>query len=601
MGKQIGHFSPLTRASLTTALRSCAMFAVVALGISSSGPGRAAGDSTGQGQAKPTAAMTPAEVQQRELWRKSMIAKPRPGKGCFAATYPGTTWHAAPCAPPQARRVQLPYRGGGTRRQTTGNGLDMSAQVTTPMTQAEGSFDSVSTTGEQDSTGYADSFGLQLNTDFFSTVACDSSPSPANCLGWEQFVFGSGPYFGNDALAYIQYWMLDYGPTGTTCPAPHHTGTCNGYVYSDGWCEVPAGNTVQCVVNSENNIYAGAAIPATSLAEMKVTGTAATGGGTDQICTTVGSTVQCANGNNYFPDLETQWQLAEFNVFGPCCGYGAEFNPNTTLVVRTSVDNGSNAGPGCAYEGFTAEYTNLSFFATSGTPANSGVPSLVFTESNSGTPPSQTCALAVSIGESLLTVTKSGPGTGTVTSSPAGIVCGATCSSSFSTGSLVTLSAVPGGGYTFTGWSGGGCSGTGTCTLTLNANTTVTATFGNGNPVPSLTSISPTQVIAGGPSFTLTVIGSNFLAGPSLVEINGGARNTTYVSSTVMTATILASDIATVGTPSITVFTFSPGGGASGAIGLNVKPPPIYVPIPPPPPPPSRPPLVPEPGPISPN
>ena len=32
-------------------------------------------------------------------------------------------------------------------------------------------------------------------------------------------------------------------------------------------------------------------------------------------------------------------------------------------------------------------------------------------------------------------------------------------------------------GSTFTGWSGGGCSGTGTCTVTVSAATTVTATF----------------------------------------------------------------------------------------------------------------------------
>ncbi len=76
-----------------------------------------------------------------------------------------------------------------------------------------------------------------------------------------------------------------------------------------------------------------------------------------------------------------------------------------------------------------------------------------------------------------LTVSKSGTGTGTVTSAPAGINCGATCSASFNSGTVVTLTAAPAAGSTFDGWSGGGCTGISTCVVTLSAATTVTATF----------------------------------------------------------------------------------------------------------------------------
>ncbi len=77
-----------------------------------------------------------------------------------------------------------------------------------------------------------------------------------------------------------------------------------------------------------------------------------------------------------------------------------------------------------------------------------------------------------------LTVNKAGTGSGTVTSSPAGINCGATCGPvSFALNTVVTLTAAPAGGSAFTGWSGGGCSGTGTCVVTLSVATTVTATF----------------------------------------------------------------------------------------------------------------------------
>jgi hypothetical protein len=76
-----------------------------------------------------------------------------------------------------------------------------------------------------------------------------------------------------------------------------------------------------------------------------------------------------------------------------------------------------------------------------------------------------------------LTVNKPGSGTGTVSSSPAGINCGPTCSASYDSGTIVTLTASVASGSIFDGWSGGGCSGTGNCVVAVNAATTVTATF----------------------------------------------------------------------------------------------------------------------------
>ena len=75
-----------------------------------------------------------------------------------------------------------------------------------------------------------------------------------------------------------------------------------------------------------------------------------------------------------------------------------------------------------------------------------------------------------------LAVTKSGTGSGTVSSSPAGIDCGATCSGTFSSGTKVALTATPASGSTFAGWSGA-CTGTGTCTVSMDAAKSVTATF----------------------------------------------------------------------------------------------------------------------------
>lgn len=132
----------------------------------------------------------------------------------------------------------------------------------------------------------------------------------------------------------------------------------------------------------------------------------------------------------------------------------------------------------------------------------------------------------------LLTVQKAGNGSGSVSSSPSGIDCGTTCTSSFNDGTPVTLTATPQAGSTFTGWSGGGCSGTGTCKLTVTADTTVTPTFAaassyaltvskSGNGSGSVAS-SPSGIncgpacshhYPGGTSVTLTAFaasGSNF-------------------------------------------------------------------------------------------
>ena len=73
-----------------------------------------------------------------------------------------------------------------------------------------------------------------------------------------------------------------------------------------------------------------------------------------------------------------------------------------------------------------------------------------------------------------LQVSKSG--TGTVTSSPAGINCGIDCSEAYASGTNVTLTATPGTGYNFAGWAGD-CSGTGACTVAMNSYKSVIANF----------------------------------------------------------------------------------------------------------------------------
>jgi len=87
----------------------------------------------------------------------------------------------------------------------------------------------------------------------------------------------------------------------------------------------------------------------------------------------------------------------------------------------------------------------------------------------------------------LLTVTKSGSGSGTVTSNPTGINCGSTCSKAFPASPAVVLTAAASGGSTFTSWTGCDSTSGNTCTVAMSAAKTVNAVFTAAVPCYALT------------------------------------------------------------------------------------------------------------------
>jgi hypothetical protein len=108
-------------------------------------------------------------------------------------------------------------------------------------------------------------------------------------------------------------------------------------------------------------------------------------------------------------------------------------------------------------------------------------------------------------------VERNGTGTGTVTSSPTGIDCGAACSGTYAAGSVVTLSASPASGSSFAGWSGD-CSGTDACTLTMSATRSVQAQFdavSEPTPTPTPTTAGVTTTMVTPPTAELGSTGAS--------------------------------------------------------------------------------------------
>jgi hypothetical protein len=95
-------------------------------------------------------------------------------------------------------------------------------------------------------------------------------------------------------------------------------------------------------------------------------------------------------------------------------------------------------------------------------------------------------------------------------------------------------------------------------------------TFTVGNPLPSVTAVTPNSVAADSASLTITVSGSGFIT-PSVIEWNNAALSTTFVSSTSLTAQVPSSELASEGAAYVAVQNPAPGGGTSGTLTFTIK------------------------------
>jgi hypothetical protein len=288
---------------------------------------------TAFGSDDPDAGTPPSPAE----WHKTMIQTPPGRHGCFEVKHPNTAWQEVPCAPAvDLRPIGVPPtvpRPSVVHSGTPAPGLSaMGAGTASPgpllvgggvsgfvvsvaypddtLAFAQGYFPQVSGVtsissfqGDNNNT-----YSLQLNTNTFSTAACNGAADPANCAGWQQFV-----YSNDTGAVFMEYWLVGWG---SACDI------------SNGWHQW--GDS--CVKDSAYE-YVGAQ-PVSNLSTLTVTGTASSSQDTVYF-------YYLKSGNWYIKTVSQDsvlglaqgWKYAEYNIFGVYNYATATFNPGSSIVV----------------------------------------------------------------------------------------------------------------------------------------------------------------------------------------------------------------------------------------------------------------------------
>ena len=289
-----------------------------------------------------------------------------------------------------------------------------------------------------------------------------------------------------------------------------------------------------------------------------------------------------------------------FNITqdAPPCYYTLD---STSALVPATGGSGSigvtASSPSCAW---TAKPSNASQVSiTSGTSGTGNGTVKYSVPANTGGPQSPTITIGDATGYSVFSIAQASSFTCTFSISPASVTVPSNGTSNFfvvnasfgfckwtaasSDPTALTIGDVSGQGGLSTNAT---ATGTGVVyyrvgqndtgkprTLTITAGCETFTVNQDGaaatNPAPAITSLSPSTTAAGSPTFTLTVNGAGFIS-TSIVNFNGTAEPTTFVSATQLTASIPATAVATAGPVPVTVTNPSPGGGTSGPATFTI-------------------------------
>jgi hypothetical protein len=309
-------------------------------------------------------------LEAQLAWRKALVEKKVPTRGCFKVVYPSKEWVPTSCIQlpanlkqPSSRskaRVGRPEPPAGT-----GGSVDFVAQATKgTIVSATGSFPFVSTTGEINVTGDGkttsrnNQFSLQLNSNVFNSDVCKGSKT-GQCQGWEQFVLSNDPG-SPPGFLWIQFWLLDYGT-----PCPQGWGASGSDCFYNG-----KGASPQIIASVQ------------TLQSVWLEGIVETGGrDTVLLGWTDGVAQAIAFSADSVLDLAAHWTQSEFNVFGDLTFHQARFNPGTSIVVSQALTfaNDTVTSPlTFNTDGTTGETNNLNLVRP---PCVEG-PTLSFMESN---------------------------------------------------------------------------------------------------------------------------------------------------------------------------------------------------------------------------
>lgn len=273
--------------------------------------------------------------------------------------------------------------------------------------------------------------------------------------------------FGNDVLAYS---IAANGSLSPVAGSPFATGGIRG----NSVAVSPDSSHLYTTNNTSKNVSAFS-IAANGSLSLVAGSPFATGSGPLQIAVSPDQGPAAAFAATPTPatDPSSFDASASSDTDGAVASYRWDFGDGETQVTATADTTHAYAAPG--------EYT-ATLTVTDNEGCSTAQTFTGQTVSCNGSPLAQVSHQVTVPPGVPLSVSLAGSGSGSVTSSPEGVACPDGCFYAYESGTHVTLTAHPAPGSAFTGWSGGGCTGTGTCQITMNADNNVTATFNAKSP-----------------------------------------------------------------------------------------------------------------------